>query len=123
MANQTHTDPAPWNFKAAFCEAFGCPAEAFQEALFRKCLHSPLRPVASLVRLMFPGFFCHDLDNLERVGQTTTWLEFLTLANHIRDDLALTHGLLHKGLHLRISGRRLIRIYEEITRRSRKSLL
>ena len=123
MPNQIHLEPAPGSFKAAFCDCFGCPPEAFQETLLRKCVRPPLRPVAALVRLLSPGFFGEDLEYLARVGQTTTWLEFQTLANGIREDLVLNDGLLRKDLHLRISGSRLFEVYREITEHRRESLL
>ena len=123
MAAQTHTTPAPGSFKAAFCECFGCAVEAFQETLFWKCVRPALRPVASLVRLLSPRFFRPDLEYLGQVGETTTWEGFWTLATRIHEDLALNHGLLRKGLHLRISGSRLIELYREITRHRRESFL
>ena len=122
MANQTHTGPAPLNFKAAFCEAFGCPEDAFQEALFQKCLLPRSRPLVSLIRLISPDFFRDDLDYLERVGRATTWPGFWTLANRIPYYFVWNHGL-RKRLHLRISGARLIKIYEEVAERRRQSLL
>jgi hypothetical protein len=70
-----------------------------------------------------PDFFRADLEYLARVGETTAWQAFRTLANGIREDLALNHGLLRKGLHLRISGSRLMEIFWEITKHRPESLL
>jgi hypothetical protein len=79
--------------------------------------------VASGVRLLSPNFFHEDLEYLARVGRTTDWLEFRMLATQLHRDATLNHGLLRKGLHLRISGSRLIRVYEEVSRRRRESFL
>ncbi len=122
MFSQPAAAGLPRDFKAAFCECFGCPPEAFEKALFRKCLAPALRPVASLVRLLSPAFFREDLRYLARVGKTNSWREFWTLATHIRRDPGLSHGLLRKALHLRISGARLISTYQQITARRLKSL-
>ncbi len=121
MDANKHVVPAPRKFKVDFCECFGCPIEAFPEALLRKSIHPPLRPLAWLVRRLFPTYFRNDLEYTERIGEANSWEAFWTLANGIRQDLALNHGLLRKGLHLRISGYCLIKVYEEITRRRRES--
>ena len=76
----------------------------------------------SLIRLISPDFFRDDLDYLERVGRATTWPGFWTLANRIPYYFVWNHGL-RKRLHLRISGARLIKIYEEVAERRRQSLL
>ncbi len=123
MANRTDTAAAPKTFRAAFCECFRCPAEAFLDTFFRKALHPPLRPLAWLVRRVAPRFFREDLQHLERIGETCAWQEYSTLANQIRGDVTLNHGLLRKGLHLRVSGFRLIRLYQQITKRRRQSFL
>jgi hypothetical protein len=122
VASETHTDPAPLTFKAAFCECFGCPDEAFGPKLFWRCLDPGRRPLAWLVRRLASGFFRADLEYLERAGETTTWFGLWTLANDIRDDAQLNYGLLRKGLHLRISGIRLIKTYEKITAHRRRAL-
>jgi len=122
MASDTPGSVAPRNFRIAFCECFDCPAEAFVDRLFWKCVHPSLRPLARLVRCLVPRFFSPDLEYLERVGETATWLHMQVLANGIRDDADLNRGLLRKWLRLRISGLRLIRTYEEMSRHRRKSL-
>lgn len=123
MRDQASNAGTVRKFKTDFCECFGSPLEAFQQTLFRKCVHPPLRPLAWLVRLVFPGFFREDLAYLERIGETTTWEGFWTLANRIRENTVLNHGLLRKGCHLRISGSRLIKIYQQMAERRRESFL
>ena len=122
MANETCSAPVPMRFKDTFCGCFGCPAEAFQETLLRKSLHPHLRPLAWLVRLMAPGFFREDLDYLGRVGETNAWQPFRTLANAIHHDRVLNHGLLRKSLHLRVSGSRLIKVYQAVAEWRREFL-
>ncbi len=123
MATERHTNPAPLSFKAAFCECFRCPAQAFEERLLRRCLPPESRPPATVVRLLSPSFFRQDLEYLGRIGETTTWLEFSSLVNRIRHNPDLNRGLVRKGLHLRMSGIRLFRVYEQITARRRESFL
>lgn len=121
MARQADLNPASRNFRTAFCECFGCSAESFQEELLRRGVPASWRPLASVVRRLAPGFFRADLEYLGRVGATTDWLEFKLLANGIPHDPGLNHGLLRKGLHLRISGHRLFKIYENIAKAQRES--
>ncbi len=82
-----------------------------------------MRPLAWLVRSLSPNYFRPDLEYAERIGETRDWEAFWTLANSIRRDMILNHGLLRAGLHLRISGYRLIKVYQEITRHRRESFL
>ncbi len=123
MDASKHSVPQPRKFKVGFCECFGCSVEAFPEALLRKSIHPPLRPLAWLVRSLSPNYFRPDLEYAERIGETRDWEAFWTLANGIRRDMSLNHGLLRAGLHLRISGYRLIKVYQEITRRRHESFL
>ncbi len=109
-------------FKSAFCECFACPPEAFQERLLNWCLDHDLRPVAWAVRRVSPNYFRADLEYLQRVGETNTWVDFWVLANRIRQEPDLNAGFFRKNCHLRISGERLIKAYEKITEHRRQSL-
>lgn len=104
-------------FKNAFCECYGCPDERFQEELFWKCL-SPLdRALARLVHAIWPDYFFSDMDYLRLIGEAPNATRFWRLCNEIRYDMSLNDRWLRRNLHLRISGLRLIRVYEEIVSR------
>ncbi len=116
MAKACNSVTAFTDFKNAFCEHFGCSAEAFLPRLFAKSLDPGWRAVASGIQRISPNFFARDLHYLERIGEARSWHEVAFLANSIRSDEALNHGLLRKTLHLRISGARLMKLREEITK-------
>ena len=104
------------DFKTAFCEHFGCSAEAFLPELFSKSLDPGWRPAAFVLRRVWPDFFARNLRYLERLGEARSWSEVVFLANGIRSDEALNKGFLRKTLHLRVSGARVMRLREEITK-------
>jgi hypothetical protein len=114
---QTAEKVASGNFKAAFCEAFRCPAEVFQRKLFWSCIRFHLRPLVCLVRTVRPGFFKEDLEYLRQIGETTNWRQFRGLAVGIRHHTPFNRGWLRRNLKLRISGTRLVDIYGEILER------
>jgi len=114
VSNQRETPLMRRPFQGAFCERFGCPAESFQHSLLRESMDPWLRPLASLVQRVCPSFFHNDLEYLARVGDASTWPEVWSLANYIRSDPCLNRGLLRRGLHLRVSGMRLIQTYARV---------
>ena len=78
--------------------------------LFWKSIDPGWRPVAFVLRRVWPDFLSRDLRHLERLGEATSWHEVPHLANDIRSDEALNRGLLRKTLRLRISGARVLRV-------------
>ena len=115
MARASNPINAFSNFKTAFCEHFGCAAESFLPELFSRSLDPGWRPIASGLRRTWPGFFASDLRYLERIGEARSWSEVVFLANSIRSEESLNHGLVRKTFHLRISGARLLKLREEIS--------
>ena len=119
MAKACKPTTAFTNFKTAFCEHFGCSQETFLAEFFWKSLDPGWRPIAFVLRRLWPGYFASDLRYLERIGEATGWYEVNSLANGIRSDEFLNQGLLRKFFHLRISGARIVKLREEISQARR----
>ena len=116
MAKASNSTIAFSDFKTVFCEHFGCSAESFLPELFSRSLDPGWRPLAAVLRRAWPAFFARDLLYLERLGAARNWSDVVSLANGIRSDEDLNRGFLRRALHLRISGARIMKLREEITR-------
>ena len=90
--------------------------------MFRRCLSPFVRPLAALVRRLWPDFFQSDFAYLRQLGEATTGQQYWRLCNEIRYDLSLNAGWLRKGLRLRVSGLRLLKLYERIAARQGEPL-
>ena len=88
MAKSSQPATAFTDFKTAFCEHFGCASKTFLPELFSKSLDPCWRPVAFILRRLWPDFFARDLRCLERIGEATSWHEVTSLANGIREEAA-----------------------------------
>ena len=77
------------------------------------------RPIAFVQRRVWPGSFASDLRYLERIGEATSWHEVNSFANGIRSEATLNHGWWGKFLHFRISGSRVMKVREEISKARR----
>jgi len=94
-------------FRAACCERFRFPPDAFEEKVLWRCHHRRGLPLGKLVWRFNPELYGPDLELLQQVGECTT-------VNELRSELSdfryrhHNHGLCRKVLHVRLSGQRLV---------------
>jgi hypothetical protein len=101
-------------FRNLFCERFGCSEEAFESAVFSRCLYPHARPMADLLRRWAPGYFRDDLEMLRQLGSVGSSAELnWELSNYFYQKRA-DQGFLRRVGRVRLSRRRLRRLGAEI---------
>lgn len=101
------------DFRTAYCRAHGCPPERFTQDVFRQCLHVRVRPFATLLAWWKPKFFRDDFMLIDESALVTTRNELYSALTGYREDCRMRSGFLHNQLRFRVSGRRLLNLFEE----------
>ncbi len=104
-------------FKTRACEVFRWPPEQFSRRLFWLCLHRRALPFAKPILLVKPSFFALDFALLDEVAEINDANELVQDINSFRDDCRMKYRFCHETLRLRISGRRLMALYHQVSRR------
>ena len=100
------------DFRTAYCRMHQCSAEEFSIAVFRQSLHLRARPFAGLLAWLYPRFFRNDLMLIDEVALATTRNECLVALLGYRQDCHMTGGFLHNQCRMRVSGKRLLNVFE-----------
>lgn len=93
-------------FRDLYCERFGCPAEAFEEAVFWQCFYPKCRKFAKLLRWFNPDFFKDDYAFIQVVADTTSFDGMKIEMADFRIN-NVPKGLLRGHLLCRVSGQKL----------------
>lgn len=102
------------NFRAAFCRDKGCPIDAFERAVFWRCLYPHAVLVAWIILLVRPQFFQNDFKTIRQLG-------ILRRRDEVRNELdSLSYenrqhgGALRNVFKIRVSGKRLMRLHSRM---------
>ena len=101
------------SFKEAVCAKFGCPAEQYEEAVFRRCLHWQARGPAWLLRMLSRKAFKDDFELIRSVAKAQNEEEVRRTVNAHRDVRPDEEPLLHL-FNIRVSGRSIIHLAQEL---------
>jgi hypothetical protein len=104
----------PENFKTAFCDRFDSPPENFEERVFWSAMHPEVKPMAFLIRCLWPKFFAPDLDCIRRLATAESKDEVRAIINSFQYDPSFKRGFFRGFLRVRISGRRLTRLASRV---------
>src|SRR5262245_32897651 len=97
-------------FKIRFCERFKCSPAEYEQRAFRKLLYPHAKLIASLIRLVSPGFFAEDFKFIRFLGDASGFRDASVDVLNFGDVNLGNPKLLRTGLKLRISGRKATRL-------------
>ena len=101
-------------FRELYSDRFGCPAEVFETRVFWRTLHRRSLPLALLVYLFDRDFFRLDLLAIRQLGVTQSAREFRAEVDLFCSEYRMQRSFLRKTLRLRISGRRLMQVLNQV---------
>ncbi len=101
-------------FRAGFCEHTGCAPEQFEQRLLRRGLHRRSLPLALLMRALRPDYFDLELRTLRYLGDSESTSEFRAELDTYRFEYRRKGGPLRRVLGVRLSGRRLMAILDQL---------
>ncbi len=108
------TTPEVRDFKTAFCARIDCKPRQFEKRLFWETVNPDYRSLAFVIRCFYPGFFRRDREYIQLIGAATNKGEILAIVNKLPFDPKFSQGFLRGFLRVRILGRRLVQIANEI---------
>lgn len=106
------------DFKTAYCRVNQCSEEEFSRRVFRRALHLRVRPFAGLLAWMSPRFFRNDHMLIEEVALLSSRSECLEALQGYHQDCRMSGGFLHNECRLRVSGKRLLTVFESTLHRA-----
>jgi hypothetical protein len=107
--------PGPWTptFGERFCRRHSLPSDRYLSAMRFRALHRCALPFYPIIRLLAPGYFDADHELLRSIGAARR-------TEDMGNEVAFFHGhhdnqrFLRRVLRIRISGRRIARIWREV---------
>jgi hypothetical protein len=105
--------PLAKTFRDYFCERFSCPVEQFEKRVLRRALHR--RTLALLVHAISPRFFDLDFRTIRQLGVACSSEEFRAEIDSFRFESRTQRGFLKRTLRLRISGKRLMHLLNQLS--------
>ena len=122
MEQSNHVSSAKGRaFKELFCEAFRCSAARYTRRLFWHCVHRRSLAWAWPILMMNPEFFTVDFRLLDEVGRAVNGSEVQQAIDAYQDDCRMNRNFYHDRLRIRISGRRLMALYQSVSQSSRRA--
>jgi hypothetical protein len=100
-------------FREAYCEKFGCDGN-YTERVFSQSLFWHARCLAPAIRIMSPNFFQEDLAAIEDLGSTQDAAIFIAELGYLHGRHQRDRSWLRKTLLLRVSGKRLLRLWIKV---------
>ena len=107
------------SFKSLYCQHYACALEDYDRRLFRSCLHRHALPFASILRRFRPAFFREDLDFIRDVGAASSRSEVICELNRFYGRNMRDRNWMRRLFGLRLSGKRVLRIYRQLLREAR----
>lgn len=111
---EVQTSTQTKNFRDLFCERFVCKPEKFESKLFREAMNPDLKLLAVAIGCVHPGLFEKDFEYIRRVAYAESKAEILAIVNRLPYDPEFNRGALRGIFRLRISGRRLVQLANEL---------
>jgi hypothetical protein len=102
------------DFKTRFCQRFECRSDKFEKKLFWQAINPNAKPLAFIMNCIDRDFFYKDFDYIQRLAAASAKREVLAIVNSFPFDPHFGKGFLRGVLRVRISGRRLIEISEQV---------
>jgi hypothetical protein len=102
------------DFRSVFCGRFGHSLKKFEKKLFWQAVDPNIKPVAFAISCLHPGFFRRDFECIRRIAATDTPQDVAAIVNGLPYDPRFNRGFLRGFLRIRISGRRLVRIANQL---------
>lgn len=111
------------SFADGVCETFKCRPEEATETVFWLCVYPQAIPLARLLWHLHRGYFAADLEFIERVSRLTSPAEVRLEFSRFRYYQPVK-GVLRRFLKVRISGKRLLELADQLfARRCQPSLV
>jgi hypothetical protein len=102
------------SFREAFCQRFACSPEEFEKRVLWRALYRRSLPLSALVYSWNQRFFDLDLRTIRQLGLARSSEEFRAEIESFRFESRMQRGFLKRTLRLRISGKRLMQLLEEV---------
>lgn len=109
-------------FRQLFSEKWGISADQFERKLFRKCLFRHAVPFAWLLQKWNTDFFREDFDMLRDVASARNTEEVICEVNRFFGRNARDKSILRTTFYLRISGKRVLRVYRALVRETQTQI-
>jgi hypothetical protein len=103
-------------FKEAFCERYGYASEAYEGAVFRRCVFRHAWILAVLICWVAPETFQEDFDLIREVGQLSDPDLIRREVNYFYGRNARDKSWIRTTLLVRVSGKRLLRLRGKVAR-------
>ncbi len=99
-------------FREMFCDKFRCPPAEFERELLLRVVPSYTRLLARITQSLRPNFFESEYRALSGIGDLKSRRLVFDEAQRIPDDYKRNRhpGFMRMVLHMRISGRRLLKV-------------
>jgi hypothetical protein len=102
-------------FKVRFCQDRRCEPGRFARKLFWMSIYRHAIPLALPILLFYPRFFRREFNLMEEVGNVSTKEDLRLSITSYREDSHMNPNLLRESLRVRISGRRLLQVFEALS--------
>jgi len=105
----------PKSFRDACCEHFECSSDDFGRLVFRRGVHRRALPLTALIYDLNRSYFEKESDTIGYLGNTRSAEEFRAEVATYRSYYRRRGGFLRKVLCLRLSGKRLMDLLNEVS--------
>jgi hypothetical protein len=105
-------------FREAFCTRYNCSAHEFERAVFWRCLYRHALPFAIVMMWFNPDFFAEDFAFVREIGATTSDELFKAELNFFHGRNVRERNWFRRGLTIRVSAKRLLRLKNRLIRES-----
>lgn len=105
---------APETFQILFCRMKGCPPGEFQRRVFRKALNRHAVPFVRVLESLNPDFFREDYEFIRDVGASVSRDEVVGELNRFFGRNLRDRNWLRRVFGLRVSGWRLLRLWDRV---------
>jgi hypothetical protein len=104
------------SFQTAFCEHFQCSPGEYADRVFWSCLNAHARPIARFLLRSHSAFFREDMAFIREVGTAVTRGEVICELNRFYGRNLRDKNWLRRTFGIRISGKRVLRLYRMLSR-------
>jgi len=110
-------------FQLLICQRFNCSASEYEEKVFRECLYWHARLLSRVLRLLKPSFFAEDFKFINYLGASTGFREVSADLKNFRDANAAESSFWRATLRIRVSGRKVSRLAQQLFAADREANL
>lgn len=105
------------DLQTRFCEKHGCTRSEYAQRAFRHCLYPHARLVASFLRMFAPRYFLRDELLIRCVGMAADANDVQREVDTFQDSNRQRWSLLRDTLLIRVSGRRVMALFDTLRRK------